>query len=940
MPALIQPSFAKGEVGPDIYGRVDTAAYRIALRRALNVVVRSSGGVRRRGGLRFVGPCKQHVYKPRLIPFEFKKLDSHILEFGEEYIRVIRGDDYVTETAKNITGITQANPGVVTSNAHGFANDDQVYIAGVGGMTALNGRWFIVAGVTANTFTLKDQVTGAAINTTSLAAYTSGGTVARVYEIDSPYLEEDLFELNFTQSADVMTITNKNYAPRELRRNGLTNWVLSTISFTPTASAPTGVSVTINAGGSQTDRYAVTAIDGQTGQESLAGLNATSRSITGITQANPGVVTATAHGFLEGDEVLLQSIGGMTQLNGRRVRVSNPATDTFQLRELDGTAIDTTGFTAYTSGGTATQAFVRITSGHSPRNNTISWTAVAGATRYAVYREKAGIFGLIGESVSTSFTDSNIDPDTEDGLAQFRNPFSAEDRSPSAVAYWEQRRVFGGSIDKPDTTNYSRIGDQSNFAKSEPLRDDDAIEAVLPAQRVNEIRHFVPVNDLLVLTSGSEWRVNSGPDSAFTPATVKQKPQSFWGAAWMRPVTIGSTTLFVEESQTRVRSIGFSLQIEGYTGTDLNILASHLFERYKIVDWALAKYPDTIVHAIREDGELASLTFQQEQEVIAWSRWRTDGKFLAAASLPRSGDEPHERLYVVVRRIINGNTVQYVERLDTSFAPAVEDYFFVDCGLTYDVPVAISGVSLANPGVVTANAHGFVNGDLVDISDIVWKWQRDEAGGYVQPDQLNGRRFKVAGATANTFQLQDLDGNNVDTSAFVAYLEGGFVRKAVQTLSGLWHREGETVVALCDGNVVEDLVVTNGSITLPRRFSRVHVGLTYISEVETLDLEIPQGTVQGKQKTIGRLILRFQEAGGCFYGYDFDAPEDMIEIKDRTEEDYDQPTEPTRGFKEVYMAPHVNNHGRVCIRQRYPLPMTLLAVIPDYTFEEYEGRND
>ena len=939
MPSLLQPSFAKGEVGDDIFGRVDTAAYRIALRRASNLLVRSSGGVRRRPGLRFIGPCKQHAYSPRLVPFEFKKQDTHILEFGEAYIRVIRGDDYVTEAPKTITGITQANPGVITSNAHGFLNDNQVYIVGVGGMTALNGRWFTIANATTNTFTLKDQVTGANISTLAFSAYTSGGTVSRVYEIASPYQQEDLFELNFTQTSDVMTIVHRNYAPRELRRSGLTSWALTNITFVPTAAAPTNVSVSVGTSGSVTDRYAVTAVDGQTGQESLAGTNNSPRTITGITQANPGVVTSAAHGFSEGDEVLLAAIVGMTQLNNRRVRVSNPATNTFELRDLDGTAINTTGFTAYSSGGTAAQAFVRITNSATTRNNTVSWTAVSGATKYAVYREENGIFGLIGESQSTSFVDNNINPDTDEGLAQFRNPFADDDEAPGAVGYYEQRRTFGGSTGKPDTTNYSRIADFSNFAKSSPLRDDDAIEAILPAQRVNEIRHFVPGNDLLVLTSGSEWRVNSGPDSIFSASTIKQKPQSTWGSAWMRPIVVGTTTLFVEEGQSRVRSLGFSIQVEGYTGTDLNILAAHLFERYLIVDWAAAKYPDTVIHAVRSDGQMCCLTFQQEQEVIGWTRWETDGKFEAVASLPRFGDDRYERTYAVVKRIINGRVVRYVERVDTTFPIETEDYYFVDCGLTYDVPIAVSAVSLANPCVVTANGHGFANNDLIDVSEIVWQWQRDEAGGKTQPDQLNGRRFKAANVTTNTFEIRDLDDNPVDSSAFVAYLEGGYVRKAVQTISGLWHLEGETVTTLCDGNVVEDLVVTNGAITLPRRFSRVHIGLSYISELETLDIEVPQGTTQGKNKSIGRLLIRFQEARGAFYGPSFEAKK-MIEMKDRQFENYDRPTEPRRGFKEVYMEPDWNNHGRVCLRQSNPLPMTILGIGPDFTFEEYEGRND
>lgn len=67
-------------------------------------------------------------------------------------------------------------------------------------------------------------------------------------------------------------------------------------------------------------------------------------TITGITKANPGVVTATAHGLNNGDYVYL-SVLGMHQLNERVARVANKTTDTF---ELEG--IDTTLFDTFTSG--------------------------------------------------------------------------------------------------------------------------------------------------------------------------------------------------------------------------------------------------------------------------------------------------------------------------------------------------------------------------------------------------------------------------------------------------------------------------------------------------------------------------------------------------------------------------------------------------------------
>lgn len=75
---------------------------------------------------------------------------------------------------------------------------------------------------------------------------------------------------------------------------------------------------------------------------------AATKPITGVTAANPPVVTATAHGYTNGQLVFIDSVGGMTQLNKRLFVVASQTTNTFELKGIDGT-----GYTAYTSGGTA-----------------------------------------------------------------------------------------------------------------------------------------------------------------------------------------------------------------------------------------------------------------------------------------------------------------------------------------------------------------------------------------------------------------------------------------------------------------------------------------------------------------------------------------------------------------------------------------------------------
>lgn len=995
MAEIIQPSYAKGELSPALFGRVDTAAYQIGLSKARNCIIHTFGGVSRRPGTRFIGPVADHSVTPRLIEFQFKTEDKYILEFGDMYMRVIRDDGHVLFTRDHkITGATQANPVVITavnhtfvngmtvqiddvvgmtelngnqytvanvsgdtfelsgvdgtgftaytsggeatqvvnisaatnvspvvitSTAHGFANNDEVFISGVGGMTELNGNRYYIANVTTNTFELTNQITGANVDGTSFGTFTSGGTVARVFEIVTPYRSADLFELNFTQSADVMTIVHPSYRIRQLKRFDNDDWVLEQLDLGPIIDSPADMTVTVNTAGSETERYQVTAIDRETSEESLPALNDAEKVITGATQANPVVVTSTAHGYIEGDEIQIDNVVGMVELNALRFIVANPTANTFELTTIEGDAIDGTTFTAYTSGGIARSTFVEVTTSNTTVDNTIAWSAVTGAGRYAVYRRRNGIYGVIGETELLSFDDENILPDTTEGPPTFRDPFFNADEQPGAVGFFEQRLVFGGSLVAPDTSEFSQTGNQTNFNKSQPLRADDAITATLNSQQVNEIRHYVTQNDLLVFTSGSEWRINSGPDAAFAFDTIKQKPQTYWGISFIRPLIIGNTILYVTEDNANVRSFGFSLQLDGYTGSNLNILSQHLLMGHTVIDWSNVRIPESRIHMIRNDGQVLSLSFDQEQEVIAWAPWDTSGEFQSTASLRGGGVEGEDSTYFVTKRTVNGLTVRYIEVVRQRFFDDVRDAFFVDSGLSFDNPIPITNVTLTNPVVITANNHGLSNGDEVDIFDIEWINNVDALGNETQPDQLNRRRYIIQNITTNTFEI------DVDGTSFNAYVINGTVRKTARVFSGIDHLEGRTVACLADGNVISNLVVSNGAVTLPRNFSRVHIGLPYITDIETLNLEAPQGTIQGYDKHVVKVVIRFYKSRGLLVGATID---DLAEIKQRDTEAYGNPTQLLTGDLEQRLFSNNTLEGRIFMRQRDPLPTTILATIP------------
>ena len=181
MPKFIQPSFAGGEIAPELHGRFDIRKYHTGLAKAKNAIVHKFGGVSNRAGLRYLEPAASGSHTDsspsvRLIPFVFNDQDAYVLELGDRYMRVLRNGSHVL--ARTITGvIASGNTDTFASRGHGLANNDEVYLSGFSQLAALNGRRFVVTGRTTDTFKIKDQQTGAAISLSR--SETSGGTVGR-----------------------------------------------------------------------------------------------------------------------------------------------------------------------------------------------------------------------------------------------------------------------------------------------------------------------------------------------------------------------------------------------------------------------------------------------------------------------------------------------------------------------------------------------------------------------------------------------------------------------------------------------------------------------------------------------------------------------------------------------------------------------------------------
>ena len=320
---------------------------------------------------------------------------------------------------------------------------------------------------------------------------------------------------------------------------------------------------------------------------------------------------------------------------------------------------------------------------------TISWAAVTGAAEYNIYRSVNGVFGYIGTAVGTSFTDDKIEPDLKATAPIARDPFE-NDNNPSCVNYFQQRKLFGCLKNAPQTLVTSQTGTDNNFNISRPLNASDSINIRLSEREVNEIRHLIGLNDLIVLTSGAEWKLN-GSDGTFSAASPPLcVPQSYYGCSHIQPCVSGNMVLFVQAGGSVVRDLGYEYVSDSYNGDELTIFASHLFENKQVVDMAYSKEPYRILWCVMSDGTLNALTYNKKQEVAGWHRHTTDGKFESVAVI-REGFE--DVAYFVVKREINGQTKRFIERMHSRLIDNAEDGFFVDCGLKGEFQTEVTTIS-------------------------------------------------------------------------------------------------------------------------------------------------------------------------------------------------------------------------------------------------------
>ena len=725
-----------------------------------------------------------------------------------------------------------------------------------------------------------------------------GGSPTAPIEVSTTYTEAELYDLQFTQSADTLFIAHKDHEPATLSRTSHIAWALADYELL------SGPVLSVNTTGTT---FTPSATSGD--------INITASATTGVNGGD---------GFTASDV-------------NRIIKITQSTT---------------TGFA---------------------KINSITSTTIVACTVTTPFHDGSGV--------------------TTWALGHFHTG-----NFPQSVAFYEQRLVWSGAPNNPQTLAFSVSGDYSNHLAGSNAS--DAMVYTIATDQVNAIKWMNPGPVLIVGTAGGEFIVSaSASDEALTPTNVRVTRQTTYGSYSVVAKRVSNVVLFLQRAQRKIREFVYKFETDTYVAPDLTLLAEHITET-GIIEMDYQQEPDSILWCVLTDGTLAGMTYQRDQEVIAWHKHimggasdiaGTQAKVESVAVIPgTAGDGAGiDEIWVSVLRWVNGAQARHIEVINPGLesSKTQEDAFFVDSGLSLDVPLVITAATQAKPVVITSSSHGISDGSLVDIRNISGT------------TELNNQRYRVIESTTNTFEIMavkgvsifsatkaspcvitayshgfassdqvgfigvggmtQLNGNGytvtkinddsfsigVDSSSYgtytnsgtvhlntdgtnhTAYVSGGTARVATTSVSGLNHLEGETVAILANGAVQPTKTVSSGAITLSTPASIIHAGLPYTSKLVTMNLEAgsEDGTAQSKTKRIYQVTVRLYRSLGLEVGPE-NGSLDLVSFRDSADL-MNSPPSLFTGDKDVLYPQSHEASGNVEVQQTQPLPQTILALI-------------
>lgn len=630
----VHNNFTAGELSPKMHGRVDVARYQAGAEEIVNGWPVVHGGVDKRWGTLYHAAAKHADKKARLVPFVFSRTQAYILEFGHNYMRV------------------HTDAGVILS------------------------------------------------------------APSTPFEIATPYTESMLATMDFTQAADTMLLWHEAAYPRRVRRFADDNWVLDLAPFNPAPFAEVGfrpaTTLTLSAAtvgvGRTFSTSAAAFLETDVGREIWAGV-AGIATITGytdtqhvtceITSAFDATSYTSTNWKITGTPVAACSPSGTGPI-GETITLALGSVEAEKtitgLSWLGSVVTVTIVGHGYSSSDTA------IVAGNSPSayNGTYTVTVVDTDTfTYTLASDPgaATVLGTVAKSTASAdgWRSSDVGKHVQinQGLVKISEYVDATtvkavvltelntsvtavanswvlndavwndiDGYPATGTFNSQRLLAAGSPAYPQTVWGSGIADYYAFQIG--ANDDEAFAFDLVSDDLSPITYLSSMDSLVALTYAGEFTMDGGVEKPITPTNIRAKPRTNNGCAQVRPVRVGDEELYVERGGKAVRAVAYDPETGRWACPDVSVLAEHI-TKVGLVDLTWNRKPNSLVFAARSDGLVASCTYDREQDVIGWSRQDVGGVVESVATIPSGAGD---RTWLIVRRVIDGATVRYIEKFD------------------------------------------------------------------------------------------------------------------------------------------------------------------------------------------------------------------------------------------------------------------------------------
>jgi hypothetical protein len=896
----ILSAFNSGAFSELMQGRVDFARMRTSLRRSSNFIPVVQGPLIRRPGTRMITPVYDEARKSTLVPFEYAETGHLQLEFAHQRIRVFTENGLLVRASTVVTAAADAGGFVrVTAAGHGATVGEQVALAGFDDETSLNG---LVGNVTA---VAGDNVTTDIVFPSGGISSVATATVARVFEIASPYDEADLPNIRYVQRNSLMRLYCKGKRNYKLTRVSTYTWSIDEVVYidgpykdrnatvekmtlsgtgqsVPAMTGATAPSGTASASGSDTGREPFKAFDrdGDTfwraDTQQFGWLQyqfPSAKVIDGFSihlplDNNQSAYASTDYGPKEFQllgsndgtnfDVLHSEVNYQLWDNNRSAYFTLQNDTAYAYYRLDIKRLVQNGeinpaIKQLVLTGPADRALTLTLSDASAVNNGDGF-ASTDVGRLVRLRGDDTYWRPLRITSYTSSTEVGVDlegdpfdqiPDT----TYWRMGLYSDTTGWPTVGFIYERRLWlAGQIEDPDLV----VGSFSDRPDAMPPSDPDGVVTaehaiVVPLDAPSlPVVHWINADErgLIVGTNGGAYiLVAIDTSEAIGPTNARWRPSAARKADAVAPVKIDRQVLYVTRGLKGLRELAYSLQADGFKSPSMTVYADDLAGR-KLLQMAYAEEPHSIVWCRAGDGSLLGFTYNRDDDVLGWHAHDLGGEVEAVSSSYRS-DVSEDALWVIVKRTIDGVTRRYVERIEAMWNDemTIYDAWFLDSALEY------SGAA----------------------TDMIY---------------------------------------------------------------GLRHLAGESVYALADGAPQGPFDVTaDGAITLTNEAEHVVVGkgMKSWALMARIEAASPDGTAQGKLKSFGEMVMRlWKSAGGVIALEDnLDARQPLIN-RDTTIS-LNAPVDLVNGDYDLSHPFERDRAGSLYIEQPedQPLPFNIVAIMPN-----------